>query len=353
MRELTYSEAIKEATEQLMEQDPSVYTIGLGVPDPKGIFGTTSGLQEKYGSHRVFDMPVAENGMTGIAISSALGGLRPIMTHQRVDFALMAMDQMINNAAKWHYMFGGKASVPITWRLLVERGWGQGPQHSQSLQALFSHIPGLKVLMPTTPMDEKGLLISSVQDDNPTLLLEHRWLYNTKGDVPSQFYSIPIGKANVMKEGKDITVVTSSYMTLEALKAFDFLREQGIHLEVIDLRSIKPLDIETIERSVKKTGHLLVADGAWKTGSIANDVIASIVENQSISLKSAPQRVCFPDVPTPTSWVLAKKFYPRAYDIVKTALKMLKNNSVKNIEKLEAFSIFTGDVPDPSFTGPF
>src|SRR4030042_4368225 len=220
-REVSSAQAILEATDQCMAEDSSVYIMGLGVTDPKGVFGTTLGLEAKYGK-RVLDMPVAENGMTGVAIGSALIGMRPIMTHQRIDFMLLSFDQIINNAAKWHYMFGGKMKVPLTIRLLIGRGWGQGPQHSQSLHALFTHIPGLKVVMPFTPYDAKGLLVSAVRDDNPVMYIEHRWLHNITGEVHAENYTVPLGKARIVKEGSDITIAASSYMVLEAMKAADY-----------------------------------------------------------------------------------------------------------------------------------
>jgi pyruvate/2-oxoglutarate/acetoin dehydrogenase E1 component len=248
-RELTYAQAVLEATDQCMAEDPSVYIMGLGVTDPKGVFGTTLGLKEKHGDKRVLDMPVSENGMTGVAIGSALVGMRPIMTHQRIDFMLLALDQIINNAAKWHYMFGGKMKVPLTIRLLIGRGWGQGPQHSQSLQSLFTHIPGLKVVMPFTPYDAKGLLVSAIKDDNPVIYIEHRWLHNITGIVPEEIYAVPLGKARIVKEGKDITIVSSSHMVLETMKAADYLEKDGISTEVIDLRTLLPLDrISRIQR---------------------------------------------------------------------------------------------------------
>ena len=187
-RDLTYVQAILEATEQCMEANASVYAMGLGVTDPKGTFGSTLGLEQRFGSRRVMDMPTSENAMTGVAIGSALMGMRPVMAHQRMDFILLALDQIVNNAAKWHYMFGGQLRVPLVIRLVVGRGWGQGPQHSQSLQALFAHIPGLKVVMPTTPHDAKGLLISAIEDDNPVIYVEHRWLHGIFGPVPSEMY---------------------------------------------------------------------------------------------------------------------------------------------------------------------
>ena len=206
-RNLTFAKAINEALSQAMQIDNSVICYGLGIDDPKGVFGTTLGLKEKFGNNRVFDVPASENALTGIAIGASLNGIRPVMSHQRLDFFLLAMDQLVNNAAKWHYMFGGKRSVPITIRLIIGRGWGQGPSHSQNLQAWLAHIPGLKVVMPTTARDAKGLLISSIFDDNPVLFIEHRWLYNLEDDVPEKDFRIPIGKAQQLKVGNDISIV--------------------------------------------------------------------------------------------------------------------------------------------------
>ena len=259
-REIKFDQAINEAIDQCMAEDPAVYIMGLGVPDPKGIFGSTLGLQQKYGSARVMDMPTSENGMTGVAIGSALVGMRPIMAHQRIDFALLAVEQIVNQAAKWHYMFGGQMNVPLVIRMIIGRGWGQGPQHSQSLHAWFAHVPGLKVVMPTTPYDAKGLLIASVEDNNPVIFIEHRWLYNIVGHVPEEVYRVPLGRARVARQGKDLTIAAISYMVLEALRAADMLAADGIHAEVIDIRSLKPLDDELILKSVRKTGHLIVVE---------------------------------------------------------------------------------------------
>ncbi|OGL41484.1 MAG: acetoin dehydrogenase [Candidatus Schekmanbacteria bacterium RIFCSPHIGHO2_02_FULL_38_11] len=352
MRELNYAQAILEATSQCLENAPSVYIMGLGVTDPKGIFGTTIGLEKKFGSKRVMDMPVAENGMTGVAIGSSLVGMRPIITHQRIDFMLLSLDQIINNAAKWHYMFGGKMKVPLVIRLIIGRGWGQGPQHSQSLQSIFAHIPGLKVVMPTTPYDAKGLLIAAIEDDNPVIYLEHRWLHNIFGHVPEEMYRVPIGKAKKMREGNSITIVASSYMSLEALKAADILAKGGINSDVIDLRTIKPMDEELILDSVRRTGHLLVVDGAWRSFGVSAEIIAFVCEKAHSYLKSAPSRVTFPDVPTPTSWALANHYYPKSVDIVNAAGKMF-GLPLRSEEELGIFHDTPLDVPDRSFTGPF
>jgi pyruvate dehydrogenase E1 component beta subunit len=351
-RKITFANAILEGTDQCMGEDPSTYIMGLGVPDPKGIFGTTVGLRKKYGKKRVLDMPISENAMTGVAIGSALMGMRPIMTHQRIDFMLLALDQIINNAAKWHYMFGGQKSVPLVIRLLIGQGWGQGPQHSQSLQALFAHIPGLKVVMPFSPNDAKGLLTASIKDDNPVIFIEHRWLHNLYGEVPEESFSVPIGQARIAKEGKDITIVSMSHMTLEALKAADHLAKENIDTEVIDLRSLKPLDEKTIIDSVKKTGRLIVVDGAWRFLSISSEIISIVVEKAFSSLKVSPCRITFPDFPTPTSWALANHYYPRAINIINQAQKLLGLQQ-KSEEALGIVHTGALDVPDKSFTGPF
>ena len=352
-REITYAQAVLEATDQCMDKDPSVYIMGLGVPDPKGIFGTTLGLQDKYGDRRVMDMPVSENAMTGVAIGSAIRGMRPILTHQRVDFMLLSLDQLINNAAKWHYMFDGKMRVPMVIRLIIGRGWGQGPQHSQSLQALFAHIPGLKVVMPSTPHDAKGLLVSSIEDDSPVIFLEHRWLHHVFGEVPEEICRVPLGKANVLQEGKDVTIVSTSHMALESFRAAKFLRERkNIEAEVIDLRTIKPLDAETILNSVRKTGRLVVADGGWKFLGLSAEIIAMVTEKVFEHLKAPPCRVAFPDIPTPTSRVLANEFYPGIINIVNAVTGFLGMPDVGEAE-LGLSQDVLKDIPDKSFTGPF
>jgi len=355
-RQLKFYEAIQEATDQKMAIDPSIYLMGLGVPDPKGIFGTLSGLSEKYGPDRVMDMPTSENAMTGVAIGSALLGMRPIMTHQRVDFFLLALDQLINNAAKWHYMFGSQMKVPLVIRLIIGRGWGQGPQHSQSLHSFFAHIPGLKVVMPSTPQDAKGLLISAIEDDNPVVYLEHRWLHNTFGDVTEDLTPTPIGKAKIVRAGSDITIVAVSHMVIEAIRAAQWLEKDGISVEIIDLRTIAPLDKETILTSVKKTGRIIIADPDWKTVGMSAEVLAIVVEEALFSLKSPPVRIAYPDRHTPTSWVLSNHFYPTAKDIAIAALTMLgkptkANSLLEELIKQQAQTPL--DVPDKEFTGPF
>lgn len=347
-RQLKYNEAILEATDQCLADDPSVYLMGLGVPDPKGVFGTTLGLQAKYGEQRVMDMPTSENAMTGIAIGSAIVGLRPIMTHQRVDFALLSLDQIINNAAKWHYMFGGKMKVPLVIRLIIGRGWGQGPQHSQSLGSVFAHIPGLKVVAPATPADAKGLLTASIEDDNPVIFLEHRWLHGTFGEVPQEKYRTPIGKARLARTGSDVTIVAASYMTLESMRAAEALAAEGIEAEVVDVRSLRPLDAASILGSVKKTGRLIVADIGWSSYGFAAEILALAAERAHGDMKCGPVRVCSPDVPTPTSWALSNHFYPLSSDIANAARRMLGRPQAPDAVQRGPL-----DVPDKTFAGPF
>jgi pyruvate dehydrogenase E1 component beta subunit len=351
MRQITFATAINEAIHESMDRDHNVICYGLGVTDPKAVFDTTKGLEARFGSEKVFDMPTSENAMTGIAVGAALDGVRPLMTHQRLDFFLLAMDQLINSASKWHYMFGSQQSVPITIRLIIGRGWGQGPTHSQNLQAWFAHMPGLKVVMPTTPEDAKGLLTASIFDPNPVIFLEHRWLHNAKGVVPEGFYSKPLGKARTVREGADITIISMSYMTIEALHAADYLQEQGVNCEVIDLLTIRPLDWEAVFASVKKTGKILVLDTGFTTGSVAGEIVARVAMDCFGDLKVKPARLAMPDIPEPTSPALTKGFYIRAADIVKQVLTMLD----KDISKLDQDlpEPFPHDVPGDWFKGPF
>ena len=351
MRELTYANAIREATDFCLQEDQSVLVVGLGVPDPKGIFGTTVGLQDKYGENRVMDMPLAENGMTGVIIGASLNGFRPILTHQRVEFALLSIEQIVDQAAKWYYMNAGQQNVPIVIRLVIGRGWGQGAQHSQSLESWFAHIPGLKVVMPSSAYDAKGLLISSVEDNNPVIFIEHRWLHNTLDNVPSEGYRVPIGKAKIVREGIDLTVVANSFMVLESIKCADTLKTFGLSIEVLDLRTIRPLDVDSILKSVKKTGHLVVADNGWTKFGVSAEIISIVTETIFDNLKNSPARVGMNDSPSPSTRSLTQYFYPGAKNIAKIICKKLN----KKIDLDIAFpeSGLPIDIPDPSFKGPF
>lgn len=321
-RNLTQAEAIREAIDVVMTLDDRVIIIGEGVPDPRGVFGTTLGLQQKHGTQRVFDMPLSENGITGICIGAALSGLRPILVHQRIEFSLLTLDQIINNAAKWNYLFAGQNTVPLVIRMIIGRGWGQGPQFSQSLQTLFAHIPGLKVVMPSTAYDAKGLLISAIEDNNPVIFIEHRWLHSESGHVPDEKYTTPLEKAKLLKAGKDVTIAAFSYMVIEAMQAADELAQQGIEVEVIDMRSVRPLDVDAVLASVKKTGRLLVADTGHLTNSIASELIASVVESGFEYLKTAPQRIASYDYPMYSSDPSVVDYYPERVGLAKQIISM-------------------------------
>ena len=356
-RELSYTEAICEALDQSMHQDPNVLIIGEGVPDPKAIFNSTKGLQEKHGKHRVFDMPLSENGMTGICIGAALTGMRPVLVHQRLDFALLSMDQLVNNAAKWSYMFNGLANVPLVVRMIVGRGWGQGPQHSQSLQAMFAQVPGLKVVMPTTPYDAKGMLIAAIEDPNPVLFIEHRWLHNIKDQVPEMMYRVPLDQAQCRLTGQHVTVGAFSYANFDALLAAKtLLSEFNIEIELLDMCSVRPLDVNSVIQSVRKTGHLVVTDTAQKTGSISGELITEVVQATFGQLKKAPSRVCLPDYPAPSAPSMTEHYYPNALDLVEAVLAQLDvqpSPTQKLSMQQSLMQQGRHDVPHLNFVGPF
>ena len=324
MRTLSYAQAISEASRQMMETDSRVFLIGQGVTSPWYVGTTTAGLIDRYGPERVIDTPVSENAVTGAAVGAALCGMRPVLVHPRMDFMYYAMDQIANHAANWHYMFGGQLSVPLTIRGIINRGGEQAAQHSQALQAVFAHIPGLKVVMPSNPYDAKGLLVAAIEDENPVVYIDDRWLYDDIGEVPEEVYSVPIGKAVVRREGKDVTVAATSYMVCEALKAADALATEGIGVEVVDLRSLKPLDEDLLFQSVGKTGRLVVADGGWKSCGVGAEIAARVAESDLLrQLKGPVRRVSLPDAPAPASFLLERAFYPGAQNILSAVRKLL------------------------------
>src|SRR3990167_6370566 len=304
MRQLTYTQAINEALHIAMQENNKLICYGLGADDPKTIFGTTQNLQERFGENRVFDMPTSENAMTGVAVGLALGGYPSVMSHQRLDFFLLVMDQLVNSAAKWHYMFGGQSSIPIVIRLIMGRGWGQGPTHSQNLQSWFAHIPGLKVVSPTSAYDAKGLLLASIRDCNPVVFMEHRSLHNSVSEVPVDDYEIELGRAKIVRSGKDISLIGMSYMTVEALRAANYLAKFNVNCEVVDLRSIRPIDFETVFNSVRKTKRILALDTSQPMCSVASEIISRVSCNLFSELQSAPQLIANPDNPEPTSFGL-------------------------------------------------
>ena len=323
MRKIPYAQAINETLHQVIEQDTRVFLIGQGVTSPWYVGTTTVGLLERFGPQRIIDTPVSENGVAGVATGAALAGMRPVLVHPRMDFMYYAMDQIANHAANWHYMFGGQMSVPLTIWGIINRGGEQAAQHSQALQTMFTHIPGLKVVMPSTPYDAKGLLVASVKDDNPVVYIDDRWLYNDVGEVPEELYSVPIGKGVVRREGKEATVVATSYMVLEASKAAAILEKENIDVEVIDLRSLKPLDESLLFDSVKKTGRLVIADGGWKSCGVGAEISALVVEKVFEYLKAPIVRVSLPDTPAPASSALEKVYYPDADKIVSAVKGLL------------------------------
>ncbi len=343
-RILSYPEAIREAIEQEMSSDSSVIVMGQGVDDPKRIYGTTKELVERFGKERVFDTPLSEDGMTGVAIGAALGGLRPIHTHIRMDFMLLAMNQIINMAAKMRYMFGGAVSIPLVIRSIIGKSWGQGPQHSQSIYPLFMNIPGLKIVAPSTPYDAKGCLIQSIRDDNPVIFIEHRHLYYQKGYVPKESYVVPFGKARVIKKGYDISLIGISQMAVECLRASHFLNEVDINAEVIDPISLSPLDIDTIESSVLKTGKLIIVDNAWMKCGAGSEIITQLIER---GVSMVVQRMGFAFVPCPTTPTLEEQFYPNARKIASKAYEMLYPNRKPWIATTEQY------IEEIEFKGPF
>ena len=323
-RELTYRDAIREALAQALERDERVFLMGEGIDDPGGVFGTTLGLAGRFGTGRVMDVPIAENAMTGVAIGAAMTGMRPVFIHMRVDFLPMAMDQMVNHAAKWSYMTGGRVKVPLTIRSVIGRGWGSAAQHSQSLQAMFAHAPGLQVLMPASPYDAKGMLLAAIAGERPTLIIEHRWLYDQKECVPGEPYFVLPGKALVRRQGTDVTIAAASYMVYEALLAAADLEKHGVSAEVIDLRSIQPLDEGTVIGSVRKTGRLIAADTGWKLCGVSAEVAALAAEHAHDRLKASVRRIALPAAPTPAGPSLEKAYYPTHEDIVRTAREMMQ-----------------------------
>ncbi len=346
---LRFVDAVRDGLDVAMQLDPHLICYGLGVDDPKRIFGTTAGLAEKYGNGRVFDVPTSEAAMTGIAVGAALRGVRSVTVHQRLDFFFLAMDQLVNNAAKWHFMFGGQRSVPIVIRLILGRGWGQGPTHSQSVHSWFAHIPGLKVVMPTNAVDAKGLLLSAIFDPNPVLFLEHRWLHEAVSAVPSGDYRVPLGQARVVGEGADVTIVGMSYLVPEAARAAELLKQHGISCDIIDLRSIRPLDWDTVSASVTKTGRVLALDSGLPVCSIASEIVAFASERHFSSLRAAPRRLTMPDHPEPTSFGLTRDLHPSAEGIANTVCEMLGLNHRFAPDPKAG----PHDVPGAWFKGPF
>lgn len=326
VRLIRYVDALREAFEQEMERDPSVFIYGLDVDDHKGIQGSTVGLQEKFGRDRVFGTPLSEDAMTGIAIGAAMAGLRPIHVHIRMDFMLLCMNQLVNMAAKAHYMYNGQVKVPLVVRTMIGRSWGQGGQHSQALHSMFMHVPGLKVVAPSNANDAKGCMIAAIRDNNPVIFIEHRLLYAVDGYVPYKSFEVPFGKARVLQEGDHVTILAVSHMVMEALRAKKHLESVGIQAEVIDPISLWPLDMETIMASVRKTGKLLVVDNAWLTCGASSEILTQVYEACAQSGDNMPQmaRMGFAATTCPTTRPLEDVFYPNSRTIAARAYEMVK-----------------------------
>ncbi|MFB2936487.1 alpha-ketoacid dehydrogenase subunit beta [Aerosakkonemataceae cyanobacterium BLCC-F154] len=346
-RTLSYVEAVREATDQEMERDASVIVFGLDVDDPKAIQGTTRGLLEKYGSERVFGTPLSEDAMTGAAIGMALAGMRPIHVHIRMDFLMLAMNQLINVAAKSHYMYGGQVSVPIVVRSMIGKSWGQGAQHSQGLYSFFMHVPGLKVVAPTTPYDAKGCLIAAIRDDNPVMYVEHRILHFQKGLVPEEAYTVNPGQARITARGEDITLVGISFMQIECLRAQRYLESVGVSAEVIDPIWLSPLDIDTIAASVEKTGRLCVVDNGWTTCGASAEIVAQVTERLQGKRDIQVRRLGFAPVTCPTTPNLEADYYPNGQTIAAAAYDLVAG-ATKNWLPEER-----QDLKDIEFKGPF
>jgi len=352
MKTIQFRQAIAEAMTEEMRRDESVYLMGEEVAEYNGAYKASKGMLDEFGERRVIDTPISELGFSGIGVGSTMTGNRPIIEFMTFNFALVGIDQIINNAAKIRQMSGGQFPCPIVFRGPTGSAGQLGATHSQAFESWYANCPGLKVIVPSNPYDAKGLLKAAIRDDDPVIFLEHRWLHNTTAINKRHDYRIKIGKAKICKTGKHITILSMSYLTLEALKAAKYLYEKHkISAEVIDLRTIKPLDWQTIFRSIKKTKRLLVLDTGFTTGSVASEIIAKISIEKFNTLKSAPIRLAMPDVPEPTSPALTKNFYTRADDIVISVLKSLRIND-KHV-KLDFKQSGPADVPDPSFKGPF
>ncbi len=323
-REITYREAVREAMTSAMQENPEVFLMGEDVGVYGGAFGVSRGMVEEFGEDRVVDTPLSEAGFVGLGIGSALMGMRPIVEIQFSDFITHSMDQLVNQAAKLRYMFGGKAEVPLVLRTPGGAGTGAAAQHSQSLEAWFIHVPGLKVVMPSTPYDAKGMLLSALDDPNPVIFYEHKLLYNRKGGVPEKAYRVPIGEASVTREGEDVTLVAAGLVHNFALEAADALSDDGVEAEVVDLRSLAPLDHETVQRSVEKTGKLVVVEEDVKTAGWGAEIVSRIVEGESFyALDRAPARVAGADTPIPYNKNLEAFIRPTPEKVVAAARKLL------------------------------
>jgi len=345
IRTLSFPEALNLAMVHEMESNDDVFVLGVDVPDHKRHFGSGIGMLEQFGSRRFLGSPLSEAGVTGIAIGAALCGLRPVHVHARADFVLMAMNQLVNMASTKSYISNGRLSVPMVVRTMIGRSWGQGPQHSKSMHSVFAHFPGLKVVMPSDPQDGYSLLRSAIQDNNPVIFLEHRWLYDVVGEVDDDL-QVPLGDCKILKTGIDVTILSCSWMSVEAMQAAAILSRYGVEAEVIDVRTIAPLDFQPIINSVDKTGRVVIADNDWMFCGTSAELSAQVTEKCFANLKAAPIRIGFAPVPCPTTRPLENLFYPSAKDIVR---------AVENLMDIDSLDL-SGEVfneYETRFKGPF
>ena len=320
---IMYRDGLNQALFEEMHRDETVFIMGEGIAERGGSFKVTEGLLKEFGPKRVIDTPLAEATFTGATVGAALAGTRPIVEILFVDFTLLIMDQIVNQAAKYEFMSGGQGKVPMVLRTQGGAGNGLAGQHSQSLEALFYHIPGLKVVMPATPYDAKGLLKASIRDDDPTIFIEHKLLYMTEGEVPEDDYIVPLGQADIKRPGDDITLITYSYMTLKCLEAAEVMQNEGISVEVVDLRTLTPLDKETILQSVEKTGRAIVVHEAVKRGGIGGDIAAMIMEEAYDDLDAPVMRIAGKNTTIPYNLELEKACVPSVEDIVEGILELV------------------------------
>ncbi|MFQ5513768.1 MAG: alpha-ketoacid dehydrogenase subunit beta [Myxococcota bacterium] len=345
-RSLSYRDALNEALTLEMDRDPRVFVFGLDVDDHKRIYGSTRGLVEKFGPERCFGTPLSEDAMTGLALGAALEGLRPVHVHIRTDFLMLGMNQLANMIACTRYLSAGRLSVPLVIRAVVGRGWGQSAQHSKSMHSVFAHIPGLKVVLPVTPNEARGLLISAIRDDDPVVFLEHRWLYDIEGPVDEGPDGLPIGEPVVVRRGTDLTIVATSWMVIEALQAAEILSRHGVSVEVINARSVAPIDEGPIIESCTRTGACIIADNDWLHCGFSAELAARIMENCFGRLRAPAVRVGWAAAPCPTTRCLESRFYPTAADLIRAAERTLELPPT-DLEGEEFYSY------EKRFKGPF
>jgi acetoin:2,6-dichlorophenolindophenol oxidoreductase subunit beta len=335
---MKYRDALRTALQEEMERDESVFCIGEGIGERGGSYKVTDGLIARFGAKRVMDTPLSEAGFVGVGVGAAIGGQRPVVEILFVDFLLLAMDQVINQAAKYRFMSGGEGRVPLVIRTQGGAGNSLAAQHSQSLEALYYHIPGLKLVMPSTPRDAKGLLKAAIRDEDPVIFIEHKLLYMTEGEVPDEDYLIPLGQADIKRDGTDVTLVTWSHMVLKSLQAAEELAAEGISVEVIDLRSLVPMDVGCVLESVRRTGRLVVAQEAIKRGGVGSDVAAIVAEQAFESLRAPIVRVAGLNTPVPFNLALEKATVPQVGDIV-AALRSVVGRPAGDVDRAGAVAV--------------